>query len=360
MTKEIEKDIGSKIGRVLEVDKRAMQANQAKFLRIRVEVPIDKPLRKGGYVKNEEGGRYWVDFRNERLPTFCYICGILRHDEKHCQVSPMEQLSGRQYGEWLKAGGVIKNGGEKDKIKVQLEAKKVSSPSMVVDGGAGEENGAVRGRSTTLVVDGGAIEEGGTVVMMDTAPLDMVKGTVMSTHREQGRQIKWEDKVPEVFNMGLERIARDKQIGSRIGVVRNELHRNKGGQVVVNKKCGPVIREAKMLSPITPKEKEGISKERNCGLVIREVGVLSPLKLTGNEGTSEERDRQLQGPGRMFKQAARGRIKNIAREKGKAQGVEKSEQAQEVSKKRKGNDEMCLFLMVELRNVYVRRNMKGV
>ena len=48
MTEEIGKDIGSKIGRVLEVDKRAMQADQAKFLRIRVEVPIDKPLRREG------------------------------------------------------------------------------------------------------------------------------------------------------------------------------------------------------------------------------------------------------------------------------------------------------------------------
>ena len=48
MTEVIGKDIGSKIGRVLEVDKRAMQADLAKFLRIRVEVPIDKPLRGGG------------------------------------------------------------------------------------------------------------------------------------------------------------------------------------------------------------------------------------------------------------------------------------------------------------------------
>ena len=48
MTEEIRKDIGSKIGRVLEVDKRAMQVDQAKFLRIRVEVPIDKSLRRGG------------------------------------------------------------------------------------------------------------------------------------------------------------------------------------------------------------------------------------------------------------------------------------------------------------------------
>ena len=48
MTEEIWKDIGSKIGRVLEVDKRAMQVDQAKFLRIRVEVPIYKSLRRGG------------------------------------------------------------------------------------------------------------------------------------------------------------------------------------------------------------------------------------------------------------------------------------------------------------------------
>ena len=48
MTEEIGKDIGNKIGRVLEVDKRAMQANQAKFLRIRVKDPIEKPLHRGG------------------------------------------------------------------------------------------------------------------------------------------------------------------------------------------------------------------------------------------------------------------------------------------------------------------------
>nr|POE84848.1 hypothetical protein CFP56_76542 [Quercus suber] len=38
MTEDIGRDIGSKIGRVLEVDKRAIQADQAKFLRIRVKV----------------------------------------------------------------------------------------------------------------------------------------------------------------------------------------------------------------------------------------------------------------------------------------------------------------------------------
>ena len=48
MTEDIGREIGSKIGKVLEVDKRAIQANQAKFLRLRVEMQLDKPLRRGG------------------------------------------------------------------------------------------------------------------------------------------------------------------------------------------------------------------------------------------------------------------------------------------------------------------------
>ena len=184
MIEDIRKDIGSKIGRVLEVDKRAMQADQAKFLRIRVEVQIDKPLRRGGYVKNDEGGRFWVDFRYERLPTFCYRCGILGHDEKHCQASSLEQLSGRQYGEWLKAGGVIKVRGEKEKLKGQSMAEKGCSASMVVNGGAGEECGARSRSSLALVVSDGAEEESGMVIMMEVAPLNMAKSLVTSNHRE--------------------------------------------------------------------------------------------------------------------------------------------------------------------------------
>ena len=148
--------------------------------------------------------------------------------------------------------------------------------------------------------------------MMDAAPLDTVKRTVMSTHKKQGKQIGWDNRVLETSKMGLEWNARDEQKGVRAGLVRNEVHGNEVGQVVVDKKCGPVIREVEVLSPIKPKE-----------------------------GLSEERNRQLQSPGHMVIKAASGRIKKkIAREKGKTQGVEKSEQAQEVSKKRKGNDEM--------------------
>ncbi|XP_050255078.1 uncharacterized protein LOC126700960 [Quercus robur] len=44
MSEEVGQDIGRSLGCLIEVDKRACQLDQAKFMRIRVDVPIDKPL----------------------------------------------------------------------------------------------------------------------------------------------------------------------------------------------------------------------------------------------------------------------------------------------------------------------------
>ena len=44
MIEEIGKDIDSRLGRVIEVDKQSWEANQAKFMWVRVDLPIDKPL----------------------------------------------------------------------------------------------------------------------------------------------------------------------------------------------------------------------------------------------------------------------------------------------------------------------------
>ena len=86
MTEEARKDIGCKLGKVIEVDRRALQADQPKFLCVRVDLPIEKPLRRGGYITNIDGERGWVAFKYERLPTFCFSCGKLGHDDKHCTM----------------------------------------------------------------------------------------------------------------------------------------------------------------------------------------------------------------------------------------------------------------------------------
>nr|POF00084.1 uncharacterized protein CFP56_15941 [Quercus suber] len=83
MCEEVGKDIDGTIGNFLEVDKRSWQSDQAKYMRIRVEVQLNKPLRRGGYVTDAEGGKHWVTYKYERLPTLCFFCGKLGHDIKH-------------------------------------------------------------------------------------------------------------------------------------------------------------------------------------------------------------------------------------------------------------------------------------
>ena len=98
------------MGRFIELDKRANQSDQAKFMRIRVELPVDKPLRRGGNVVGMDGDKYWVHFKYERLPKFCFFYGKIGHDMKHCNVCLDRQNVTPQYGEWLRVNGSSKGG----------------------------------------------------------------------------------------------------------------------------------------------------------------------------------------------------------------------------------------------------------
>ena len=99
MTEEVGKDLGSKLGKYIESDKRPWLSEQAKFMQIRVDIPIDKPLQRGGNIVNLEGEKYWVTFKYERLPNFCFLCGVLGHDEKHCSGFQGKSEDHRQYGD---------------------------------------------------------------------------------------------------------------------------------------------------------------------------------------------------------------------------------------------------------------------
>ncbi|XP_075643181.1 uncharacterized protein At4g02000-like [Castanea sativa] len=84
INEEARKDIGGGIGRVLEVDCKAIAAGQARFLRIRFELPLDKPIQRGALVLSPEGVRVQIAFQYERLVGLCFSCGKLRHEAKEC------------------------------------------------------------------------------------------------------------------------------------------------------------------------------------------------------------------------------------------------------------------------------------
>ena len=85
MSLEVGKELGNSLGNFIEYDRRTGHSDQAKFMRIRVDLQLDKPLRRGGKVASVDGERFWVSFKYEKLPVFCFFCGRLGHDERHCQ-----------------------------------------------------------------------------------------------------------------------------------------------------------------------------------------------------------------------------------------------------------------------------------
>jgi len=97
-------DIGNGIGTVVAIDSKSLASDQAHFLRIQVEVPLDKPLRRGASVLSPEGDTVWVVFQYERLVGLCFQCGRLGHEVKACTTPLPEGCTQKPYGDWMRAG----------------------------------------------------------------------------------------------------------------------------------------------------------------------------------------------------------------------------------------------------------------
>nr|POE53006.1 hypothetical protein CFP56_06867 [Quercus suber] len=58
MNEKVGIDIGGTIGSFLEVDKQSWQSDQAKYMHIKVDVQLDKPLCRGGFVPIPDSGKH--------------------------------------------------------------------------------------------------------------------------------------------------------------------------------------------------------------------------------------------------------------------------------------------------------------
>ncbi|KAL0011160.1 hypothetical protein SO802_006268 [Lithocarpus litseifolius] len=150
MTEITGRDIGNTMGKFVEMDKRSWQMEQAKFMRLRVELPIDRPLRRGGYLRNMEGEKTWVTFKYERLLNICFACGRIGHDVRHCEVAIESQPKEHQYGGWIRANGSYK--GLSEKMKAEKRASNLSN-----DDGEGIESPPPRTVTENLETDNGAV-----------------------------------------------------------------------------------------------------------------------------------------------------------------------------------------------------------
>ncbi|XP_019194753.1 PREDICTED: uncharacterized protein LOC109188564 [Ipomoea nil] len=76
--------MGNFIGTFVKHDERFAGAPWLAFYRIRVSIPVDKPLRRGMKMLKRDKTTCWVNFRYERLHSFCFFCGLMGHTYKFC------------------------------------------------------------------------------------------------------------------------------------------------------------------------------------------------------------------------------------------------------------------------------------
>ncbi|KAK7853578.1 uncharacterized protein CFP56_035475 [Quercus suber] len=127
-------EVGNRLGKVLEVEKRRTNDSQNFFMRVKIAIPLDKEIRRGAFLAGSDGEKHWVHFKYERLPVFCHYCGLLGHDLRYCAKYFSKTKAGIDvdggYGDWLKAGG---------------RARSPLKRRVVKEGSSDEDNGVRKG-----------------------------------------------------------------------------------------------------------------------------------------------------------------------------------------------------------------------
>lgn len=112
------KEVGWKLGKVfpscMNVVLPEFGSKEGKLLKMLVEINLDIPLLRGTKLKLGTEC-VWVEFRYEKVPTFCFYCGIIGHSERTCfrkvEDAKENKVCEGQYGEWVRA--VILSGGRR-------------------------------------------------------------------------------------------------------------------------------------------------------------------------------------------------------------------------------------------------------
>ncbi|KAM6543328.1 hypothetical protein CsatB_007775 [Cannabis sativa] len=105
MSEKVIRGVGNYIGTFIKSDPNNFSGVWRDYLRIRVKIPLEKPLKKKKKLEMQGGLVCHVTFKYEDLPTFCFICGVLGHTEKFCERlfdTPKEMIK-KNYDLELKA-----------------------------------------------------------------------------------------------------------------------------------------------------------------------------------------------------------------------------------------------------------------
>ncbi|KAL2897289.1 Zinc finger CCHC domain-containing protein 9 [Bienertia sinuspersici] len=106
---------------------------------------VNKPLRRTQRIRNREGAIVKIEYKCERLPYFCFLCGLMGHGEKDCDVAiDDEQPKMMGWGVWIKAS--LRKGATKH--KEEISNIKANRKSLFITKDAGNSVGGQEMAST--------------------------------------------------------------------------------------------------------------------------------------------------------------------------------------------------------------------
>lgn len=86
MKEKVGMGLGNYIGEFLEYDVNNQSSFWREYMRLRVRFDVRKPLKIEKKIKATGGDWCVVNFKYEKLGTFCFVCGVLGHAENKCEV----------------------------------------------------------------------------------------------------------------------------------------------------------------------------------------------------------------------------------------------------------------------------------
>ncbi|KAK2650316.1 hypothetical protein Ddye_017805 [Dipteronia dyeriana] len=107
MNRSSARQLSIMVGKAIEIPSDSKEC-RGKFVRVKVEIDVTRPLKRAIKLRLDEfNSTVTIPIKYERLPEFCYGCGVLGHSFHDCmdKTSRREAMEGSmtKYGDWLRA-----------------------------------------------------------------------------------------------------------------------------------------------------------------------------------------------------------------------------------------------------------------
>ncbi|KAL6883756.1 hypothetical protein ACP4OV_011170 [Aristida adscensionis] len=96
MTRKGGMKLAGMVGMADRVDVDANNKVSGAFLRARAFIEVHKPLRRGVLLNTDRKGKQeWINIQYEKLPFYCFSCGIIGHTELECANPASRDANGK-------------------------------------------------------------------------------------------------------------------------------------------------------------------------------------------------------------------------------------------------------------------------